>query len=130
MSFDINLQCFESGTFSRFRRDIAWAQFQPFAKPDGGRWELAFPDGSCGSLLIDEEEEIPGFSVNRPGGLSLYNAIYIILQQTPSLLYWNDACAVSNKSVIPGLPSWLLQALGQPAIVHSGQEIIDYIEQH
>ena len=129
MSFDINLQCFENGTFSHFRREIAWRQFQPFATPDGARWwKLAFPDGSRGILLIDEEDEINGFSINRPGGLFLYNAVYAILSQTSSLLYWNNECAVSNASVIPGMPSWLLDALGEPAIVRSGQGIIDCIE--
>jgi hypothetical protein len=130
MSFDISLQCFENGTFSHFKREIAWRQFRPFARPDGSRWNLVFPDGSRGSLRIDETDKITGFSINRPGGLLLYDTVYVILSQTPSLLYWNDECAVGDPSVIPGIPSWLLQALGQPAIVRSGQEIIDYIEGH
>jgi len=114
MSFDIHLQCFERGECSKFPRHIAWEKFAPYAKGSHGEYEVRFPDGSGGYLSLDEEDEIDGFSFNRPCPGMLYEVIFEIMLQTPTLLYWNDGSAIANASYIPGIPIWLRNALGIP----------------
>ena len=128
MSFSISLQCFENGTFSKFKRSIAWDAFGPYARPCQEGLELWYSDQYCGVLYLEDDEEIDGLSINRPGR-PCFDGIYSILSKTPSLLYWSDACAVANTAVIPGLPSWVVPALGQPAIVNSAEDIITFLEQ-
>jgi len=129
MSFTVNLQCFENGDFSQFPRQIAWDAFSKFAEQATDTcWNLSFPDGGSGRLRIDEGEQVSGFSINRPGGYQVFEVIFTVLRQTPSLVYWEGGCAVADPAVIPGLPPWMTQGLGQPAIVHSGKELIEAIE--
>ena len=127
MSFDIFLQCFEGGNFSKFRRHIAWEKFAPYATGSFGHYELRFPDGSRGYLSIDDGDEIDGLAVNRPGGDMLYDLIYEIMRQTSTILYWNDGGVIARASVALQIPSQFLSALGTPRIVRSGHEIIAYI---
>lgn len=127
MSFSINIQCFENGTFSKFKRSVAWKIFEPFARPTMEGWGLWYEGVYSGTLYIEDDDEIDGISIGRPGD-AVFDGLFTILQQTHSAAYWNDACAVADPSVIPGLPSWFIPGLGQPAIVHSGKELIEAIQ--
>ncbi|HLG90190.1 MAG TPA: hypothetical protein VKZ79_23710 [Alphaproteobacteria bacterium] len=90
-------------------------------------WTLRYPDGGGAFCYIDDNEEITGFMLNRPGGVAVYNSVYEILRQTPTVAHWGSECATADPSIIPDLPPEMIEALGEPAIVKSGQELFDYV---
>jgi len=131
MGWSLTVQCFEHGTFSTFPRSIAWNVFGPYANPAAfSGWDLRFPDGSKGHLSMDDDILVDGFGFDRPSGLALYEAIFAVLSRVPAIMIWleDGRCAIADRSVLSGIPQWLLNALPPPAIVDSGQSILDYLE--
>ena len=54
--------------------------------------------------------------------------MFEILAQTRTILFWpaggpRPHCCVADPALVPDLPGDLTDALGKPAIVHSGAEI-------
>jgi hypothetical protein len=72
----------------------------------------------------EEETETDGVSISRSSGTDVYDALYEILRQTHSALFWSfGGCVVGDASVIPDLPDGFIDSLGEPTIVKSGADI-------
>jgi hypothetical protein len=51
-----------------------------------------------------------------------------ILRHTTSVLYWaGNGCVVANASVIPHIPTYLIEGVGEPTVVSTIKEILDCI---
>lgn len=130
MSFDISLCCFKGGNEDFFSTSIVEGAFGPFhVGDDAGEWVLQFPGGGRCQVRVDDKPMMVGFIINRPAGDGLYDAIYEIMRQTNTALWWSfGGAAVADSSVIPHLPPEMIKSLGEPTIVHSGDDILKAIE--
>jgi len=131
MSNGFTVQCFKNGDISKFPRSIVWEAFQQYARrPAISGWDLTFPDGSTSHLRLDDSENVTGFGLSRPAGdTALMNAVYSVLSRVPSIMIWSSdgRCVVADRSVVTGIPDWLLKALPTPVVVDSGQAIDDFL---
>jgi hypothetical protein len=130
MSFDICLFCFKNGDADFFPTSIVKDAFAPFhVGDDANEWILQFPGGGRCQVRVDDKPLTGGFMIIRPAGNGLHDAIYEIMRQTNTALWWSfGGAAVADSSVIPHLPPEMIKSLGEPTVVHSGDDIIKAIE--
>jgi len=129
MSFDICLSGFKDGDGDFFPTSIVRDAFAPFhVGDDANEWILQFPGGGSCEVRVDDTPLTAGFMIIRPAGNGLYDAIYEIMRQTNTALWWSfGGAAVADASVIPHLPPEMIGSLGEPTVVHSGDDIIKAI---
>jgi hypothetical protein len=127
MSFDLELMSFKDGDPAMFPTRIVNEALGPFIRSrDDDMCLLAFPDGGGGEMLADDGEamETSGISIGGASGTDIYNALYEILRQTHSVLFWSfGGCVVADASVIPDLPDGFTDDLGEPVVVEDGADI-------
>jgi hypothetical protein len=131
MSFDIIVTAYAHGEVALFDREIVMENFRAFiAKRGLEGWRLTSPDGpTAGSLDIDDDAEVGGFAVSRPPlGPAFLAALHEVLRRTPTVLFWpgrgpQPRCCVARAEVISELPPDMVESLGVPTVVGSGEEI-------
>jgi len=133
MSFSIYVSALSGGKLTTIKRSIVTDAFADLIGiVDYCGWQLTLPDwGLCsGHFYIEDLPEIQGFSINRPPLAPVFaDALYTVMHQTPTVLMWPDngpdpCCCVANPAVIREMPPDMIEALGMPTVVHSGEEII------
>ena len=128
MSFDFFVERFVAGWPAKFPRAPVDEAFGPFVVGrDEYHWTLRYPDGGGAFCGVKDSPEITGFTLNRPGGVAVYNSVFEVLRRTPTVAHWGSGCATADPSIIPDLPPEMIEALGAPLIVKSGQELFDYV---
>ena len=132
MSFDIELMSFKEGEPAEFPIHIVQDALGPFirSRDKDGMCHLAFADGGGGEMLADDDEatETTGVSIGGASGADIYDALYEVLRQTHSVLFWSfGGCVVANTSVIRDLPDGFMEELGEPTVVASGEEIANAV---
>jgi hypothetical protein len=131
MSFDVFLQCFSENGGGTFPHAIVEKALGPFKTRGSGErdWNLEFSGHFGGTLYIDNTEIIDGFSVNRPGGKELYSILFELMKETSSVLFWGGGAATADPAIIPNVwPEMIVAMEGPPKVVHSVDELIEYIE--
>lgn len=130
MSFDVILTCLKDGLPDTFSSTIVHKALDRFVSfQDGSYRRLSFPDGGGGEMFSDQEEETDGVMISSASGHQVYDALYEILRQTHSVLFWSfGGCVVADESVIADCPEGLIESLGRPIVVHSGAEIVAVVE--
>ncbi len=130
MSFTIHMQAFDHGTFSSFKRSIAWDIFGPHIVPAFMGTELRYDDNYNGDCNIEDTDEITGVSINRPGVPAVID-LHKLACLVPSAIYWGTSYCVADAAYIPGLPQWLIDAFTfQPPVVRTPDELLDYLSKH
>jgi hypothetical protein len=131
MSFDLVLTCLKNGLPDNFPAIIVRQALTPFiTNRHGDLCKLSFPDGGGGEMFTDDDEETDGLMISGGSGRDIYDALFNILRQTHSVLFWSfGGCVVADPSVIPDIPEGLIESLGQPTIVKSGADIVAAVEQ-
>jgi len=107
--------------------DLVRRVLGPFVvDPSSDRWELAFPDGSGGDMMPVTDEPSPGLCIDHYHGAGLLNAIYEIMRQTHSIMWWSGGPDVitADEHIADHLPSGFIEQLGPPALVRSGADIL------
>lgn len=115
MSLDIGVHVFRDGQDGFIPRSFVEQAFHGLTKnPEDELWYLTTPDGeeTWGTLLIDVEPNVSGFSINRPPFFDEFLAALLkVLRQTPSVLWWpsNDIylCAANPDIVRHAPPDFL-----------------------
>ena len=130
MSFDVILICLKNGTPDAFPSTIVRQALDRFISFRDGRFcKLSFPDGGGGEMFTDQEEETDGVMISSASGHQIYDALYEILRQTHSVLFWSfGGCVIADESVVADCAEDMIESLGQPILVHSGAEIAAAIE--
>jgi hypothetical protein len=145
VSSDLGLIAFQDGEPGTFSSDIVLKVLRPFIQPIIDArfpkyWELAFPGGGGGNMEpMLEGTEKNGLAINRPCGTELFDALYEIMRQTHTLLYWTgmDNMITADPSIADHLPPDYIENYGVPPLVKSGadifggdrQDVIDYLKQ-
>ena len=136
MSFDIYISALSGGKITTIKRSIVTDAFaELIGIVDRVGWQLILPDwGLCsGHFYIDDSLDVDSFSINRPPLVPVFAAaLYTVMRQTPTVLMWpgigpDPRCCVADPAVIKEMPPDMIEALGMPTVVHSGEEIIDCI---
>jgi hypothetical protein len=89
-------------------------------------WELAFPDGVGGEMSpIVEGEDENGLAIGHHSGFQLLDALYEIMRETHTLLYWSgcDVMITADAAIADHLPHDYIELYGTPPLVRSGAEI-------
>jgi len=122
MGFSICLDCFKDGKLSTFPRSIAHGIFGEYIVRGHVALELWYGNEFNGLFGIDDEVEISGVWIDRPGDRALHG-LYELARLTQSVIYWDNGCAVADAKVIPDMLKAMRDGLGEPTVVHSGEEL-------
>jgi hypothetical protein len=132
MSSDIGLLPFLNGEPSTLSSTVVLAVLKPFIRPVvddryDELWELVFADGGGGFMSpIVEGEDENGLAINHHSGAQLLDALYEIMRQTHTLLYWSggDNLITADEGIAIHLPPDYIELYGTPPLVRSGADIL------
>ena len=134
MSFEIFLQRFRNGNTANFPRkyiEVAFEKNILTHEPDFCCISLVYSNDYGGEIYVSNNEQIDGFSVNRPGkNPAFWSSIYEIMCKAELVLYWpgDSSMVVTEATLSEHIPPDMLTTLGPPRLVNSGAEIIEKIE--
>jgi hypothetical protein len=131
MSSDIGLLPFKDGEPSTLSSALVLQVLKSFIRPVvdaryGERWELVFPDGGDGDMEpIVEGADENGLAIGHHCGFDLLDALYEIMRQTHTLLYWSgvDSLVTADEAIADHLPPDYIEKFGAPPLVRSGADI-------
>jgi hypothetical protein len=130
MSSDIGLLPFKDGKPSTISSVLVLQVLKPFIRPIadtryGERWELVFPDGGGDMEPIFEGVDRNGLTIGHHCGLDLLDALYEIMRQTHTLLYWSgvENLITADEAIADHLPPDYIETYGTPPLVRSGADI-------
>jgi hypothetical protein len=136
MSFEVYVQCFERGEPA----GLPWAAVRSLFPVDESRsepdyWSVYYDDfNSChirASRLESDPQRLEALCVFRPcGDLRLWEALFAILRLGSAVLYFpGDAPPlVASEAAGEQLPAEMVEAMGRPRVVSSGEEIVEVIK--
>jgi hypothetical protein len=128
MSSDLGLVSFKDGAPGALSSALVLQVLKPFIRPvDDELWELEFPDGGGGNLSpVVEGEDAWDICINRPCGAALFDALYEIMRQTHTLMWWSgmDTMITADEMIGDHLPPDYIEEYGVPQLVRSGADIL------
>jgi hypothetical protein len=134
MSFDIGLVCYNDGKLGTLSKAILRQALMPYAhQDDDGFWRLSFLDGGGGDLDMDNltnERQFFDFCVTHASGVDIYGAIYQIMRQTHTLLWWSfvEHMVTADVNIVDHLPPDYIEKYGVPPLVRSSADILAEID--
>jgi hypothetical protein len=133
MSFDLFFGCFHLGQKASFPRNLLDEHFGPYiSRRESTCFTVDFGDAGTSHVYCDEDDRIDGFSVNRPvAAAALYQAIFELLRTEPLVLVMPGKCPplIGSAETAPHVPADMVDALGNPVVVQSPGEILQWIHQ-
>ncbi len=127
MSDDMGLFCYQDGDFGVMPIGLVLKILGPFVKDrNADQWELSFPDGGGGNMMPVADRSHPDIAINRPRGSDLYDAIYEIMRQTHTIMWWTGGPdqITADENIADHLPPGFIEEYGRPALVRSGADIL------
>lgn len=137
MSFEVFVQCFEGGGPAGIPLAAVRTLF-PIVEAESvaGEWAVRYDELNSCRISVTRLQSNPALMealcVWRPCVDSrLWDALFEVLRLGPAALYFpgNAAPLVASEAAGEQLPADMVEALGRPRAVRSGQEIIEAIEQ-
>lgn len=135
MGFSAYLQCFRDGKPAGLPRDMVAAQFPIGNSSSTDLWQIKYDDENWCDIYVSPDRsngaKIHGLTVDRPcGDLRLWNALYRVMCLGPVVFYFpgSNPLRVAHEATIAQLPADLLEAIGPPRLVSSGQELRQAVE--
>ncbi|WP_234249904.1 hypothetical protein [Billgrantia desiderata] len=135
MSFDVYLQSFSHGDPVGIPCDAIRETFgDALSETEADWWRLSFsPDVSCDlslSALDDDPQSIHSIIVERPcHDHRLWDGLAHLLGKGSSVIYFPGCSGplVADIAVVAHIPRDMLDTLGQPLLVKSGQDILQHV---
>lgn len=135
MGFEIFVQSFSEGVPAGISREQLRSAFDPhLTEAELGLWVVRYDDENWCDLYLSVDKTAPdlvdGFMVSRPcSDPRLWDSLASILRVENAVLFWPDGPApvVGDSSAVAHLPSELVEVLGEPVVVSSGQDIVNLI---
>jgi hypothetical protein len=131
VSFDLFFGCFHAGQKATFPRSLLEHQFALYiSRREPTCLTVDFGEGGTSYIYRDDLDQIESFSVNRPAAAAaLYQAIFDLLRAEPLVLFMPGECPplIGSTETAPQLPADMLETLGDPVVLKSANEILDWI---
>lgn len=128
MSSDLGLISFKDGEPGTLSSALVLQVLKPFIRPvDDELWELEFTDGSSGNLSpVVVGKDSWDICINRPCGGALFDALYEIMRQTHTLMWWSgmNTMITADETIADHLPPDFIEQYGIPPLVRSGADIL------
>ena len=127
MSSDLGLVCYHNGEVGELSAAILRRVLEPYVvSQDDDFWELSFPDGGGGNMEPLTDEAGFDFCIGDPTGADLFDAIYEIMRQTHTLLWWTggEQQVTADERIADHLPRGFVEDFDPPALVRSGADIL------
>ena|SRR5579863_3815512 len=133
MSFDIFLAHFENGEVRTFKREIFDRLFGAFTvgTPEPKFMRVRFPDGGGADIYVENKSDLSGMMFNHCGGDAFYDALYELIRQTGSVVFWpgvGRTSVIADPAVVEHLPANFIESCGQPVLVRDKNGITDAIQ--
>ena len=136
MSFELFLQCFDRGEPAGITRGKIRPLFPIVeAESEIDFWPVRYDDLNSCEISLDPLSSDPSLvtaiAVRRPcGDLRLWEAVLEIMRLGHTVLYFpgHSPPLVTSLEVSDHLPPDLVQALGQPRLVATAQDILDAVD--
>ena len=133
MSFEAFVHCFRDGEVAGVSRQQVRDAFGSFLTEGGAYdWQLYYGEAdSCDVMLgVDDADKslLRSFTVLRPcGDVRFWDAMVSILRLGNLVLFFPASCPplIADSGVAPHLPPDMIESMGQPKCVATGQEILD-----
>ena len=129
MSFDIYYLSLRHGEPLRFPLLRLEQLFGPYIEARApSDWDLRFPDGGYSHVFVHEEEteQIFNLAIERPAAApELWEALYTLMRERPSMLYWPGGSAVADHAYLTELGDGI--ATGSCAVVGSAAELLNWV---
>ena len=135
MSFEVYLECFEGGKPAGVERSLLRSLFpvvETDLEPDC--WQIKYDSENSCHIRITSLESNPAMAtflaVFRPcADVRLWNSLLEIMRSGRVVLYYPGVAhpRVASKEAIGHLPPYIMEAMGQPAVVETTQELMDAI---
>jgi hypothetical protein len=136
LSFEVFVQCFERGEPAGVPRAAVRPLFpvvEGESEPD--YWAVRYDDLNSRHIgvrpLASEASLVESLCVHRPcGDARLWDTLLAVLRLGSLVLYYpgNAPPLVASESVWKHLPADMVEAMGPPRTVRSGQEIVEAIQ--
>jgi len=131
MGFELYLDVYKDGEHCGISYQRALDAFEGFATIlEPALWQVKYDEtSSCDiyvSLAEDDASEVSSFMVERPcADRRLWESLFAIMRLGNVVLYYPGCSAplVASEDVIPHLPHDMIDSLGQPLCIRSGEEI-------
>ena len=131
MSFDLFFGCYQAGQKATFPRSLLEKQFAPYiSRRELTCFTVDFGAGDTSYIYRDDLDQIDSFSVNRPtGSPALYQAIFDLLRTQPLVLYMPSECPplIGSTETASHVPADMVEALGNPVVLKSANEILEWM---
>jgi hypothetical protein len=136
MSMEVYIQCFKDGAPSGVPRDKVRAAFGQFLTETEPRfWSVRYDDENGCDVAVDACEDdaslVYSLCIERPcGDKRLWDALAAILKLGTVVLYFPGGASplVAVESVVGHLPPDMVESLGTPVCIQTGDEIVRHID--
>ena len=131
MSFDLFFGCYQAGQKAAFPRSLLEERFAPYiSRREPICFTVDFGAGDTSYIYRDDLDQIDSFSVNRPAGSpALYQAIFDLLRTQSLVLCMPGECPplIGSAETASHVPADMVEALGDPVVLQSPEEILEWI---
>jgi hypothetical protein len=134
MSYTVFISAFRDGSPLPFPVAPVREAFEPhISGGDSTSWRLRYDDLNSSDVYLHfvdgSSTEITGLSVHRPcGDRRLWDALAAVLRLGPVVLYADFAPLIFEHATAAHLPKEMVEALGSPVCITTGDEILHAIQ--
>ena len=137
MSFEVYVQCFKGGAPSGIARERVRSAFgQVVTQSEPWLWSVRYDDTNGCDIAVsapdDDDSLVHHLCVSRPcSDRRLFDSLAAVLKLGAVVLYFpgGPSPLVADEAVVADLPPDMVESLGTPVCVGSGDEIIRHIDQ-
>ncbi len=131
-SFEVFLQSFQNGKAVNPPEELVRKLFLADSVDDGtGVFKLKRYQGGRSELRMSKDCPLAGVTISRPPqNISFWRDVLSFLKDTPSCLHWPGGWPViAQASVRDHLPPTMIEALGEPELVSTPEQIKEAIRE-
>jgi len=135
MSFELYLFCYEKGQPSGIPEPAVRGLFPILeGKSEPNLWHVYYDSENTCEVAITpasgDPARIESLCIHRPcGDIRLFDSLLAILRMGSVILVFPglESYLAASEAVCADIPKEMLESMGQPRLVHSGQEILEVI---
>ncbi len=135
MSFEAFVYCFKDGEPVGVSSQAVRETFGPYLSEGGAfDWQLCYDEANCCDVMLSRNDSdkalLRGFTVFRPcGDIRFWDAMANVLRLGNLVLLFPADCPplIADVKVATHLPPGMIESMGQPKCITSGNEILNIL---